>query len=185
MSNESTALIVRQFLEGELPTGSFLSSVLADLKPEDMAKLRAKAAEGQLAIELEKMAMVNRFRASSVEIKEFIDNVKALEISSGNPFERSRYEATGEFATASGKTTIEVKKGCYIATAVYVDETHPNLETLRLFRDEYLESTQAGKALCDAYYRLSPAVAKSKLFTPLHLPVRTILNLICKLIRSR
>ena len=183
MSNGSTELIVRQFVEGELPKGSLLSTLLADLKPEDLAKLRAKAAEGQLAVELEKMAMVNRFRASSVEIKEFIENVKALEVgSSKNPFDRTIYKATGEFSTASGKTTIEVKKGSYIATAIYVDESHPNLVTLRAFRDNYLETRTAGEAFCRFYYRISPVVAQSNWFKIFRLPVRIILDLVCKML---
>ncbi len=48
---------------------------------------------------------------------------------------------------------------CFIATAVYQDPYHPDVQALREFRDEYLLTNPAGRAVVSAYYRYSPPVA--------------------------
>lgn len=48
---------------------------------------------------------------------------------------------------------------CFIATAVYQDPYHPDVQALREFRDEYLLTNPAGRAFVSAYYRYSPPVA--------------------------
>lgn len=49
--------------------------------------------------------------------------------------------------------------GCFIATACYGAEEHPEVASLRLYRDEVLLRTTAGKAFVAAYYRISPPIA--------------------------
>lgn len=48
---------------------------------------------------------------------------------------------------------------CFIATAVYQDPFHPDVQALREFRDEYLLTSPAGRAFVSVYYRYSPPVA--------------------------
>lgn len=48
---------------------------------------------------------------------------------------------------------------CFIATAVYQDPYHPDVQALREVRDEYLLTNPAGRAFVSAYYRYSPPVA--------------------------
>ncbi|MEK7310202.1 MAG: CFI-box-CTERM domain-containing protein [Planctomycetota bacterium] len=59
------------------------------------------------------------------------------------------------------------KQNCFIATAVYGNPMHPNVVTLRNFRDKYLLTNKLGSSFVDWYYRTSPPVAKYLKHTPL------------------
>jgi len=147
-SNHDITKLRNDLLQGQIPSGSILERVIGDLNPSELQKLREQAANGLLGLELEKLAMSHRLESSSVDIDGFIQKVKELERSLG---QYSRYNAKGEFETASGRTTIEVKKGCYIATAVYGSETHPNVLLLKKFRDEFLMKRNWGRIFCRTY----------------------------------
>jgi hypothetical protein len=162
MDTQSMELVRKQFISGQLQPGSILAKLLSDIPENELKTLQVKAAEGMLGIELEKMVQLHRFHSSSVEIREFIENIKELESASRQGFS-NRYTAVGEFQTASGKTTITAKKGCFVATAVYQNPDHPNLAMLRSFRDEYLETHFIGRLFCSVYYYIGPVLAASQL----------------------
>lgn len=48
---------------------------------------------------------------------------------------------------------------CFVATACYGNCDHPDVITLRNFRDQRLMTTPTGRFLVSCYYRLSPPVA--------------------------
>lgn len=56
---------------------------------------------------------------------------------------------------------------CFIATAVYGSPTHPNVVTLKRFRDNHLSTNLTGKYLVRWYYRISPPVAEHLKHSPL------------------
>lgn len=179
MSSESTQIILQQFMQGQTPPGSVLSKVVSELSQADVERLRTKAAEGMLNIELEKMSAVGRFHASSADIKEFIENVRAIEINTRGHL--TGYKAQGEFNTASGRTRIEVNKGCFIATSVYGSYDHQNVLILRRFRDSYLEPTFIGKLFCSTYYWFAPKLLSIPLLASLIAkPAKWILDFVCK-----
>lgn len=62
-------------------------------------------------------------------------------------------------ATTSGDIDEYVYVNCFIATAVYRDAFHPDVQALRNFRDKYLATNPVGRALVSLYYRYSPPVA--------------------------
>jgi hypothetical protein len=49
---------------------------------------------------------------------------------------------------------------CFISTAVYSTPMADEIQVLREFRDEYMLTNPAGRALVDFYYRVSPPVAE-------------------------
>ena len=184
MSSESTQIILQQFLQGQVPPGTILSKVLSELSPADIAKLRTRAAEGMLNIELEKMSAVGRFHASSADIKEFIENVRAIEVNTRGTL--NGYKVEGEFRTASGRTRIEVNKGCFIATAVYGSYDHHNVVILRKFRDERLESSRIGNLFCSGYYWFAPKLLSIPFITSLIAnPTRILLDYFCNILEQR
>ncbi|MES3038012.1 MAG: CFI-box-CTERM domain-containing protein [Bdellovibrionota bacterium] len=50
-------------------------------------------------------------------------------------------------------------KKCFIATAAYGSDMDQHVETLRVFRNEFMAHSALGRAMVKAYYRLSPPLA--------------------------
>lgn len=48
--------------------------------------------------------------------------------------------------------------GCFVATAVYGEIDHPDVQLLRAFRDQILMSSSMGRAFTRLYYSLSPTL---------------------------
>lgn len=182
MPDDKLDLIRTQFIQGQAPAGSILAKVLEGLPEADVHKLKQKAAEGMLAAELQKMVMANKFQASTVDIDDFIQGVRKIEEAVGGKLTTS-YTANTKIETASGETTITVKKGCFIATAVYGSPDHPNVLKLRRFRDERLETNAPGRLFCSFYYRLSPRLAGSVFSRGrARKTMRTFLDWLCRLL---
>jgi len=75
--------------------------------------------------------------------------------------------------------------GCYIATMAYGDYDHPQVMTLRKFRDERLANTFIGRAFIRFYYSTSPKlVALLKNQKQINRTIRLMLDQIIKLIRK-
>jgi hypothetical protein len=49
--------------------------------------------------------------------------------------------------------------GCFIATAAYGSYLESHVNTLRSFRDQYLETNPIGSAFVSLYYKMSPPMA--------------------------
>jgi len=141
MADDKLEIIRTQFMTGQIQSGSILANVLEGLPPEEVQKLRQ-----------------NRFQASAVDIDNFIRMIQKLEEEQKGKV-MSGYDTTTKVETASGQTTIRVKRGCFVATAVYGSADHPNVIILRRFRDQHLETNPLGRAFCAVYYRLSPRLA--------------------------
>lgn len=76
---------------------------------------------------------------------------------------------------------------CYIATMVYNDINHPNVERLRNFRDEVLLLNTFGKIFVKYYYKISPwVVEKFGRYKLLHIVAKSIIEkIILKHIKSK
>lgn len=163
--------------------GEILSIVLKSLSQEDIQRLKQKAAEGALALEMDKLTKVNQFHVSSADISSFISTVRELEVAHNRP--GSTYTASGSFKTASGTTTIQSKKGCYIATQVYCGEWHPNVIFLKSFRDSFLLKNTYGESFVRCYYAVSPKLSKTFLCRGFFgAAIRVLLDWICVLLRK-
>jgi hypothetical protein len=55
--------------------------------------------------------------------------------------------------------TLPEPGGCFIATAATGDELHPAVCSLRMFRDQCLNTTPGGRRFVNFYYRTSPTLA--------------------------
>jgi len=62
---------------------------------------------------------------------------------------------------------------CFVVTAVYGTPLAQEVNTMRIFRDEFLLRYQAGKLFVSTYYRVSPALAQ---FISNHRPLRSFLR---------
>lgn len=94
----------------QLPTtvsqpGSLLQAALAHLPDEQKQALALKAYERKLDIDAKAEEADMRYRASSVDMVNTINQVNALEQST-----KSDYTVRAEYETASGRTNVEIKK---------------------------------------------------------------------------
>jgi hypothetical protein len=56
--------------------------------------------------------------------------------------------------------SLEESGGCFIATAVYSDYFHPDIDTFREFRDNVLMKSFLGCLLVKVYYNIGPKAAR-------------------------
>jgi hypothetical protein len=54
----------------------------------------------------------------------------------------------------------KTKGACFVATAVYKDANHPQVNALRRWRDGTLSRSMAGRAFIRLYYRIGPHLAR-------------------------
>ena len=59
-----------------------------------------------------------------------------------------------------GETDTELGSECFVATVAYGSAEHPDLDTLRWFRDGVLMNQKAGRYLVSFYYAYGPGAAK-------------------------
>jgi hypothetical protein len=81
---------------------------------------------------------------------------------------------------------LEESDGCFIATAVYSDYFHPDIDTFREFRDNVLMKSFLGCLLVKVYYKIGPKVARyvtSRLY--IKKIIRLFLEHLADTIRSR
>ena len=62
-------------------------------------------------------------------------------------------------STPPGSSTSPVSSGCFIATAAYGTPMAEDVRHLRAFRDEYLQTNEAGRWFVTQYYKFSPPLA--------------------------
>ena len=74
---------------------------------------------------------------------------------------------------------------CFIASAAYGTNDHPDLELLRRFRDKYLLTSEFGTAMVDLYYNWSPPLAQLiKDYPVIQKPIKLLLKPIVALLDS-
>jgi hypothetical protein len=154
--------IIKKELANNPEQGRVLALVLHELKPHQLERLQQKAAEGKMSLELEQIRKVHQFQASAADIDAFITQIKQLEFNLGKG---TSFTATHHATTATGHTTIEVKKGkwCFVATAIYGDAFHPDVSFLQMVRDTYLRKNFLGRRFIATYYKVGPRLANSML----------------------
>jgi hypothetical protein len=94
----------------QLPTtvsqpGSLLQAAFAHLSDEQKQVLALKVHERKLDLDVKAEEADMRYRASSVDMVNTINQVNALEQST-----KSDYTVRAEYETASGRTNVEIKK---------------------------------------------------------------------------
>jgi len=65
-----------------------------------------------------------------------------------------------EFSGDAYDSNCNGNNDCFIATASFGTEMAGKIQVLRDFRDRYLERNGMGRALVNAYYRISPPIAE-------------------------
>lgn len=94
------------------------------------------------------------------EAVESVTKIRSLYISSLR--EEDEYSYSSDVSGYSSETS----GACFIATAAYETEYHPDIDTFRRFRDSVLLSNSVGVLLVRAYYWIGPFMASFVRSTP-------------------
>lgn len=143
---------------GGLQAGQIINHALANLTPEQMQNIAAKATEEALRLEVKAREQEQDYRVGRQVINDHIDTFQL--ISKEGKLTRQKVES--EITTGAGKMRIESKSGaaCFVATATYGDPEHPDVVFLRAFRDSVLTNYVTGRAFIKFYWVTGPQLAK-------------------------
>ncbi|OGU21746.1 MAG: hypothetical protein A2580_18020 [Hydrogenophilales bacterium RIFOXYD1_FULL_62_11] len=120
-------------------------------------------------------------RAASVRgEREHLRAQLSMEAHHNRPRQRSRSGPDSGHAPQSGRDS-----RCFVASQVYGEDA-PQTEELRSFRDRFLMRSSPGRQLVNAYYRVSPPVARMLARAPAAASAtRAGLDMVRWMVRSR
>lgn len=101
---------------------------------------------------------VNAFFSHSSQYSDYLND--EAEIKSYLENLRSNLTSKAQESGFTIQSTSPKGSGCFIATAATGSYDHPDVVTLRIFRDDILAQSQVGRFFIAAYYRISPPVAR-------------------------
>lgn len=136
---------------------NLISSAFASLDEQALKEIGKKAADEALRLESKQREQMLDREAASRDVNQHVDAWNMLE----EKGKFTRQKITTDVKTGAGNMRIESKSGgaCFVATAVYENECHPDVIFLRRFRDGFLSRYSMGKAFISWYYINGPKLA--------------------------
>lgn len=113
LNSRKQIAVSRTAVEKDCKAGSLLDAAMSSLPAEHRDDLRRKALEKQLDLDAEAMKAQRRFDSSSVDMDNTVSTIRRLETAT-----RADYTVRGNYETASGNTTVEVKRNNNTAVVV-------------------------------------------------------------------
>lgn len=167
---------------GSQRAGALIDSAMANLSREQVQVLSGKAAEEALRLEVKIREQNIDYVNGKKLVEDHIDTFAMLD----KQGRLTRQVVDSTIKTGAGEMRITSKSGatCFVATATYGDQDHPNVRFLRAWRDSYLAHRPAGVAFIDWYWRTGPKLATLVTRVPsLKIASRTVLTLLVLAIR--
>jgi len=137
---------------------NLLDHALNNLSQDQLNSLSERAANMALDIKGKEQYSLLKDGESQKQTRDHIDAFDGVKKESIT----TRHVVKSEFETATGKRTIESKKGaaCFVATAAYNSSDHKTVITLRNWRDSSLSNSNYGRKFINWYYRTGPDLAE-------------------------
>jgi hypothetical protein len=164
-------------------TGSFVKNAIANLDEESRKELGNYAGRKAIDLEAKKYEQEMDLDASTRDIENHIEAFNML----NKDGRLTRQKVTSDLKSGAGNMKLESKSGpsCFVATVCYGDVEHPDLDTLREFRDQKLASSQGGSRFIDWYYQHGPTIAdyvenKKYLKLPIYFGIKSFVILLKK-----
>ncbi len=89
-------------------------------------------------------------------------------------------------SSSSSKSAVSTSSNdCFVATAIYGTADHPDLSSLRLYRDTFLKSSSVGRIFIYCYYRVGPYIAHAIERSGLSPILRPLMSFIVHIVTSR
>jgi hypothetical protein len=151
-TNKSVALN-----DNGLRAGSLIDQSIRNLTQEQVSALGVKAAEKAIDIEEMRAKILIKSEEGRRHTEDHIEAFDKLD----KRGKLTSQKVVSDIETGAGKMTIESKSGatCFVATATYKNEFHPNVIFLRNFRDFTLSRHKLGRAFIAWYWDFGPVLA--------------------------
>lgn len=146
-----------QLHDNGLKAGSLIEQSLNNLTPEQQRALMNKAGEEALRLEVKRAEQHIEYEGGKKALEDHIDAHNML----NKDGKLTRHALKSEINTGAGKMTVESKTGavCFVATTVYGYPQHPDVESLRQFRDRILTKSARGQRFIEWYWRNGPSLS--------------------------
>ncbi|EMV5903637.1 TPA: hypothetical protein ORZ72_004671 [Escherichia coli] len=141
-----------------LKAGSLISQAVSRLSKEQADNLMNKAGAEALRLESKQHELNIEYVHGKKSVEDHIDTFNMLEKNG----RLTTQKVTTNVKSGNSTMSIESKSGakCFVATAAYQDEHHPDVNYLRVFRDETLSKSIVGRSFIDWYWHTGPKLAK-------------------------
>jgi len=141
-----------------LKAGSLIGQAVSRLSKEQADNLMQKAGDEALRLESKQHELNIEYVHAKKTVEDHIDAFNMLEKSG----RLTTQKVTTDVKSGNSTMRIESKSGakCFVATAAYQDEQHPDVSYLRAFRDETLSKSGLGRSFIDWYWRTGPKLAE-------------------------
>lgn len=142
-----------------LKPGNLIDQSIANLSQEQIQNLMVKASEEALRLEIKAREQGFDYKAGRQALEDHIGTFNSL----GKQDFTTRHVISSDIKTGAGRMKVESKTGgvCFVATATYGDANHPDVVSLRLFRDQILVDSWVGRLFIVMYWHIGPKIAKA------------------------
>ena len=140
-----------------LKAGSLIGQAVSRLSKEQADNLMQKAGDEALRLESKQHELNIEYVHAKKTVEDHVDTFNMLEKSG----RLTTQKVTTDVKSGNSTMRIESKSGakCFVATAAYQDEHHPDVNYLRVFRDETLSKSAVGRSFIDWYWHTGPKLA--------------------------
>ncbi|AZP12441.1 CFI-box-CTERM domain-containing protein [Undibacterium parvum] len=141
-----------------LRAGSLIEQSLSRLTESQSTDLMQKAGEEALRLEVKNREQNMDYVLGKKVAEDHIETFEMLE----KRGRTTRQTVRSDFKTGAGNMHIESKSGatCFVASAAYENPNHPDVIFLRIFRDNVLNRSPAGRKFINWYWKNGPKLAK-------------------------
>jgi len=105
-------------------------------------------------------------------------SVSSREAESQNPHDQDLPNTKSSSVPAGGLANGNSKTDCFVATAIYETDCHPELSILRDYRDRVLLSSRLGRHFVSWYYKVGPAIARVIVRAKLSPKLRPLMSIV-------
>lgn len=147
-----------QLHDNGLQAGSLISQAVLNLSNEQADNLKVKAAEEALRLEAKQHELNMEYVHGKKTVEDHIDTTNMLDKNG----KLTRHSVKTEVKSGNSTMRIESKSGatCFVATATYQDPNHPDVMSLRHFRDTTLVNYALGRRFIAWYWRVGPRLSR-------------------------
>jgi hypothetical protein len=140
-----------------LKAGSLIDQSIRSLNHEQVQAIGSTVAAEIARLEVKQREINLEYVVGKKSAEDHIETWDML----GKGGKLTRQSVTSEIKTGAGNMRIESKSGatCFVATASYMDSTHPDVVFLRSFRDNFLANYKIGVKFINWYWTYGPKLA--------------------------